>query len=56
MAAAGHLSRQRRIEHEEWPERSGRARVLIENPDGAELWVHAGRPRAEGATTSPSAA
>ena len=26
---------------EEWPARSGKARVLIENPDRADLWAHA---------------
>jgi hypothetical protein len=26
---------------EEWPEPGGKPRVLIENPDGAELWAHA---------------
>lgn len=25
----------------EWPEESSKPRVLIENPDGAELWAHA---------------
>lgn len=25
----------------EWPEQSSKPRVLIENPDGAELWAHA---------------
>jgi hypothetical protein len=29
------------IHPEEWPEQSGRPRVLIENPDGADLWAHA---------------
>lgn len=23
-----------------WPARRGRARILVENPDGAELWAH----------------
>ena len=32
----------RMIEHGEWPERSGCRRVLIENPDAADLWAHAG--------------
>jgi hypothetical protein len=31
----------RLIHPEEWPEQSGRPRVLIENPDGADLWAHA---------------
>jgi hypothetical protein len=26
---------------EDWPARSGKARVLIENPDRADLWAHA---------------
>ena len=26
---------------ESWPEPAGKPRVLIENPDGAELWAHA---------------
>lgn len=37
--------RRRRPKHaalEEWPERTGRPRVLIENPDRAELWAAAG--------------
>lgn len=29
------------IKHDEWPARRGRSRILLENPDGAELWVHA---------------
>ncbi len=29
------------IHPEAWPEQSGKPRVLIENPDGAELWAHA---------------
>lgn len=29
------------IHPEEWPERGAKTRVLIENPDGAELWAHA---------------
>ncbi len=29
------------IHPEEWPARSGKARVLIENPDRADLWAHA---------------
>ena len=29
------------IHPEEWPEQNGKARVLIENPDGADLWAHA---------------
>jgi hypothetical protein len=33
--------RQRCIEPGEWPERSGRARVLIEHPDGMALWTEA---------------
>jgi hypothetical protein len=31
----------RSIHPEEWPEPSGNPRVLIENPDGADLWAHA---------------
>ncbi len=31
----------RLIHPEEWPEPSGRPRVLIENPDRADLWAHA---------------
>lgn len=31
----------RPLHPEEWPERSGRPRVLVENPDGADLWAHA---------------
>ena len=31
----------RLIHPEEWPEQSGKARVLIENPDRADLWAHA---------------
>jgi hypothetical protein len=29
------------IHPEEWPDQSGKPRVLIENPDGADLWAHA---------------
>jgi AmiR/NasT family two-component response regulator len=29
------------IETGDWPEREGRARVLVENPDGAQLWAYA---------------
>ena len=29
------------IEHDEWPSRTGRARVLIEHPDPATLWAEA---------------
>lgn len=29
------------IETGEWPAREGRERVLIENPDGAQLWAYA---------------
>lgn len=25
----------------QWPEQTGKPRVLIENPDGADLWAHA---------------
>ncbi len=31
----------RAIHPEEWPEESGKPRVLIENPDRADLWAHA---------------
>jgi hypothetical protein len=31
----------RTIEPGEWPARTGRSRVLVEDPDGAELWAHA---------------
>lgn len=31
----------RTIHPGEWPEQSGKPRVLIENPDGADLWAHA---------------
>src|SRR6266849_1997886 len=31
----------RSLHPEEWPERSGKPRVLIENPDRADLWAHA---------------
>jgi hypothetical protein len=31
----------RYIEHGEWAGQNGRSRVLIENPDAAELWAHA---------------
>ncbi len=36
------------IHLEAWPEQSGKARVLIENPDGADLWAHADVLRKEG--------
>jgi hypothetical protein len=29
------------IETGDWPEREGRKRVLVENPDGAQLWAYA---------------
>jgi hypothetical protein len=36
------FARRSRVLHpEEWPEPTGRPRVLIENPDGADLWAHA---------------
>jgi len=38
----------RSIHPEEWPEQSGKPRVLIENPDRADLWAHAELLRAEG--------
>lgn len=31
----------RSIHPEDWPEHSGKPRVLIENPDRADLWAHA---------------
>jgi len=37
----GRRSSQRSIHLQEWPQPSGKPRVLIENPDGAELWAHA---------------
>jgi hypothetical protein len=37
----GRKSSPRSIHPEEWPEQSGKPRVLIENPDGADLWAHA---------------
>ena len=37
----GRRSSPRVIHPAEWPEQSGNPRVLIENPDGAELWAHA---------------
>ena len=36
------------IHLEEWPEQSGKARVLIENPERADLWAHADLLRKEG--------
>jgi hypothetical protein len=45
------FARRRRPERaalEEWPERTGRPRVLIENPDQAELWAAAGILREAG--------
>jgi hypothetical protein len=38
----------RSIHPEEWPEQSGKPRVLIENPDRADLWAHADLLRKEG--------
>jgi hypothetical protein len=37
----GRKSSPRSIHAEEWPGQRGKARVLIENPDGADLWAHA---------------
>jgi hypothetical protein len=37
----GHKGSPSLIHPEEWPEPSGKARVLIENPDRADLWAHA---------------
>lgn len=37
----GRKSSPRSIHPEEWPKQSGKSRVLIENPDGADLWAHA---------------
>jgi hypothetical protein len=43
MSGFPHIRRRspRSIHPERWPEPSGKPRVLIENPDGAELWAHA---------------
>jgi hypothetical protein len=38
----------RLIHPEEWPEQTGKPRVLIENPDRADLWAHADLLRREG--------
>jgi hypothetical protein len=40
-ALFGRKSPPRSIHPEEWPEQSGKPRVLIENPDRADLWAHA---------------
>lgn len=37
----GPKSSLRSIHPEEWPEQSGKSRVVIENPDRADLWAHA---------------
>jgi hypothetical protein len=37
----GRKSPPRSLHPEEWPEQSGNPRVLIENPDRADLWAHA---------------
>jgi hypothetical protein len=37
----GRKSLPRPIHPEEWPEQSGKPRVLIENPERADLWAHA---------------
>ncbi len=37
----GRKSPPRSIHPEEWPEQSGKPKVLIENPDRADLWAHA---------------
>jgi hypothetical protein len=37
----GRTSPPRSLHPEEWPEPSGKPRVLIENPDRADLWAHA---------------
>ena len=37
----GRIRQPRHIEHGEWAEQRGGSRVLIENPDAAELWAHA---------------
>ena len=37
---SGRRRQRRLIEHGEWAVRTGRPRVLIENPDGADLWAH----------------
>jgi hypothetical protein len=39
MLGIGHR-KPRTIEPPIWPARRGRARVLVENPDGAEVWAH----------------
>jgi hypothetical protein len=41
IADPGHEEPLLIIDHGEWPERDGRRRVLVENPDDAELWAHA---------------
>jgi hypothetical protein len=37
----GRKSSPRLIHPEDWPEQTGKPRVLIENPDRADLWAHA---------------
>lgn len=44
----GRKSLPRPIHLEEWPEPSGKPRVLIENPERADLWAHADLLRKEG--------
>jgi hypothetical protein len=44
----GRKSSPRSLHPEEWPEPSGKPRVLIENPDRGDLWAHADLLRKEG--------
>jgi hypothetical protein len=40
-AFLGRKQTPRALHPDEWSEQAGRPRVLIENPDGADLWAHA---------------
>jgi hypothetical protein len=44
----GRTSPPRSIHPDEWPEQTGKPRVLIENPDRADLWAHADHLRKAG--------
>lgn len=42
VVGVARLRKHRTIQPPSWPSKPGRARILIENPDGAQLWAHAG--------------
>jgi len=41
LRKGGRAAEPRLLHPDDWPQRTGKARVLIENPDRADLWAHA---------------